>query len=158
MSNPTSPKTRTTSCDTQTIARLSQPAPCPIACRRVYELRCEGDPLYAVLSSNNNAVLNPHVSGIMHLIKRRCPMRSVTEKAFRAALDSNNVVAKHAIILMALHAEPSFREYWAQCGNERIVAEYTHNVLPKLTHAVLTGHFENLESFVREARIEYMIM
>jgi hypothetical protein len=155
MSTPTSSPQQTSPVTT---ARLSQPAPCPIACRQVYERRCAGDPLYAVLSSNNAAVLNPHVSGIMQLIERRGTLRSVTMKTFQRVLASNDTIAKHAIILMALHAEPAFREYWAERGNERVVAEYTLNVLPKYVQAVLTGHFENMKTFVREVRSEYMMM
>ena len=147
-----------TTSPTPTSARLSQPAPCPIECRKVYERRCQGDPLYAVLSSNNAAVLNPHVSGIMQLIERRGTLRSVTMKTFQRVLASNDTIAKHAIILMALHAEQAFREYWAQRGNERIVAEFTLNALPKHVHAVLTGHYQDVKSFVRAARCEYMHM
>ena len=144
---------------THSTARLSQPVPCPIACRKVYERRCEGDPLYGVLSTGNAAVLNPHVSGILHLLKRQVGnLRSTTANVFTEVLKSDDAVAKHAIILMALHAEPAFREYWADRGNERVIAEFTHNVLPRHVHAVMTGHYDDLRCFVRDALAEYMIM
>ena len=132
---------------------LAQRPPAPSALRSIRQERCDVDHLYAVLTTRNAARLDPHVAGIQRLLKSRDVEASVI-KALQAAVDSESCVVKHAIILFALHAESSFREYFAQRSYERIVGEFTLNALPRFVQAMLTGHYESLSTFVQDARSE----
>ena len=134
---------------------LAQRPPLPSELRRIRQERCEADHLYAVLTTDNAARLDPHVAGIQRLLKSRNVEASVIQ-ALQAAVDCKSSVVKHAIILFALHAETAFREYFAQHSYERIVGEFTLNALPRFVQAMLTGHYETLDNFVQDARSDYV--
>lgn len=124
--------------------------------RHIYQARCTYDQLYAVLTTSNLATIDPHIAGIMELLKARNRVSPAVLKVLQRTLDGKNVTAKHAVILFALHAEPALQTWFAQNSNERVVAEYTANVLPSLVHAMTTGHYETLTEFVGDARSEFV--
>ena len=106
-----------------------------------------------MLSSGNTAKLDPHIEGIRRLLhdQSRC-----LAAALQKVLDCNDPCAKHAVILFALHASPSFRAYIAKNSNARVLGEFTNNELPKRVNACLTGHYESLKAFVRDARGSFL--
>lgn len=138
------------------ICSILQPQPPTVAqLRQIYQDRCSKDLLYAVLTTQNLARIDPHVAGIQRLVLSRNADKTV-QRALQAALDSKCVVVKHALVLFALHAESAFKKYFADRSNDRVIGEFTLNNLPKYVHAMLTGHYENLETFVQDARAEYV--
>lgn len=124
--------------------------------RHIYQARCADDHLYSVLTTCNVATIDPHVAGVIELLRARNKASKSVFAVLQRTLDSANVVAKQAVILFALHAEPALRAWFAQNSNERVVAEYTTNVLPRFVHAIMTGHYQTLKEFVDEARAEYV--
>ena len=128
-------------------------APNSTRCAAIYTDRASNDLAYAMLSSANMAKLDPHVEGIRRLLHNQSPC---VQGALQKVLDSNDPNVKHAVILFALHAEPSFRAYIAKHSNERVLGEFVNNELPRRVSACLTGHYDSLKTFVRDARCNFL--
>lgn len=133
-----------------------QPRVADTVMRHIYQARCADDHLYNVITTSNKASIDPHVAGVIELLRARNKTSKTISAVLQRTLDSENLVAKQAVVLFALHAEPALRTWFAQNSNERVIAEFTNNILPQLVHAIMTGHFQTLKEFVDEARAEYV--
>ena len=124
--------------------------------RLIYERRCDSDLLYQVLTTASRTELDPHVQGVIRIASNR-QLSQATRAQLQAALDDDDSVRKHALVLFALHAEPSVREYLGKRSTTAALAQFTQRVLPALVNRVTTG-VDTLEEFVTSGRDEYITM
>ena len=124
--------------------------------RLVYERRCQIDLLYQLLTTSQLEHLNPHVKGVHRVVDNR-KIGANAKAQLAAVLDGTDATSKQALVLFALHAEPSVKEFFGQRSCAKAVGQFTKYVLPALVTRVATGIITPPE-FVRACRNEYLTM
>ena len=124
--------------------------------RLVFERRCQTDLLYQLLTTNRLEHLTPHVLGVHRVLNNR-RIGDQAKRQLASVRDGDDALRKHALVLFALHAEPSVKEFFGQRSCPKALGQFTQYVLPALVTRVATGII-TLQEFVRCCRNEYITM
>ena len=131
------------------------------AAERIEKKRMEEDLLYCIMMNPDTTKLNETVKKFVTLLFEKYPGASTRlTNMWNACITDNNRLLKHSLIFFCLHQEPFAVEYFMtdnKCPPDKISSFVSSNLLTSCDQ-LLKGSYTSLQSFVEDARWQYVVL